>query len=68
MKDECCSKGNFQKMRHHMMGGHKMGFGKFGPGLATMSVEDEILMLKKVKKHLEIKLANVNERLEKLMK
>ena len=45
-----------------------MGFGKFGDGLATMSVEEEVKMLEKVKKHLEARLANVNERLEKLKK
>ena len=52
-KEECC---------------HKMGFRKFGHGLATMSVEEEVKMLEKVKEHLEAKLANVNERLEKLKK
>ena len=64
MKEECCSGMDFRKMGHPMMGFHKMGFKKYGHGLATMSVEDEIKMLEKVKKHLEIKLSNVNERLE----
>jgi len=59
--EECCDKKDF-----HMMGHHKMGFKKCGHGLATMSVDEEIKMLEKVKKHLEVKLTNVNERLEKL--
>ena len=62
-KEECCP-----EIGHHKMGFHKMGFRKFGHGLATMSVGDEIEMLEKVKKHLEVKLANVNEKLEKLKK
>ena len=62
-KEECC-----HKMGFHRMGPHKMGFRKSGHGLATMSVQEEVKMLEKVKEHLEAKLANVNERLEKLKK
>lgn len=68
MKEECCPEKGFPGMGHHKMRFHKMSFGKFGHGLATMSVEEEVKMLEKVKKHLEAKLANVNERLEKLKK
>ena len=67
-KEECCPEIGHHRMGHPMMGFHKMGFRKFGQGLATMSVEDEIKMLEKVKKHLEVKLGNVNKRLEKLKK
>jgi hypothetical protein len=62
-KKECCP-----EMGHHMMGFRKMGFRKFGHGLATMSVEEEVRMLEKVKKVLEAKLANVDEKLAKLKK
>ena len=68
MKEECCKGMDFHKAGYPMMGFHKVGFRKFGHGLATMSVEEEIKMLEKVKRHLEIKISNVNERLEKLKK
>ena len=63
-KKECCHESR------HGMGFRKKMFHKMGykHGLATMSVEDTIKMLEKVKKRLETKLANVNERLEKLKK
>ena len=68
MKEECCTGMDFHKTCYPMMDFHKMGFRKLGHGLATMSVEEEIKMLEEVKKHLETKIANVNERLEKLKK
>jgi len=47
--------------RHHFspMGLHGCGFG-------FMNVEQEVAMLEKAKKHLEVQLENVNKRLEKL--
>jgi hypothetical protein len=38
----------------------------YGCGYGFMTIEQEIAMLEKAKKHLEVQLDNVNKRLEKL--
>ena len=43
-----------------------MGYKKWGKGIATLSLEEEVKTLEESKEYLEAQLANVNARLEKL--